>query len=154
MKRLTAAVGTALAIMMACAAPARADERGKEVEAFMAGYLALWNAHDAKAITERIYRFDGPNPRSTQAGLQAEFDRLKADGYDHSESVGIKACLLTPTEALVEFRFSRLKADGSALPPKARSSVYMVRKFPDGWRIHQLIGMDATAHIACTSYTG
>jgi ketosteroid isomerase-like protein len=153
MKRLTAAVCTALTIALACAAPVRADERGKEVEAFMASYLKLWNAHDAKAITEQIYRFDGPNPMGTKAGLQAEFDRLKAQGYDHSENISIKACLVTPAQALVEFRFSRLKADGSALPPRERASLYMARKFPDGWRINQLIGMDPTAHLTCTSYT-
>jgi hypothetical protein len=153
MKRLTVAVCTAFAIALACAAPVCADERGKEVEAFMAGYLKLWNAHDAKAITERIYRFDGPNSMGTEAGLQAEFDRLKAQGYDHSENISIRACLVTPAQALVEFRFSRLKADGVALPPRERASLYMVRKFPDGWRINQLIGMNPTAHLTCTSYT-
>ena len=89
----------------------------------------------------------------TQAGLQAEFDRLKAEGYDHSENISIKACLVTEAQALVEFRFSRLKADGTPLPPKARASLYMVRKFPDGWRINRLMGMNPTARLNCTSYT-
>jgi hypothetical protein len=137
---------------LACAS-ARADERGREVEAFMKGYLTLWNAHDAKAVTERIYRLDASNPMGTQAGLQAEFDRLKAQGYDHSNIISLKACMITPTQSVVEFRFSRLKKDGSALPPTERASLYFVRKFPDGWRINQLMGMDPTAHVTCTSYT-
>ena len=56
--------------------------------------------------------------------------------------------------ALVEFRFSRLKADGTPLPPKDRATLYFVRKFPDGWRITQLIGIDATANVSCTSASG
>jgi hypothetical protein len=151
MNRLTAACA-ALALTLACA-PARADERGREVEAFMRGYLTLWNAHDAKAIIERIYRMDGANPMGTLAGLQAEFDRLKAQGYDHSDLISLKACLITPTQSVVEFRFSRLKTDGSALPPTERASLYFVRRFPDGWRINQLMGMNPTAHVSCTSYT-
>jgi hypothetical protein len=143
--------GLALLLALACA-PARADERGREVEAFMRGYLALWNAHDAKAITERIYRFDGTNPMGTQAGLQAEFDRLKAQGYDHSDLISLNACMITPTQSVVEFRFSRLKTDGVALPPTERASLYFVRKFPDGWRINQLMGMNPSAHVTCTSF--
>jgi hypothetical protein len=151
MNRLTAACA-ALALTLACA-PARADERGREVEAFMRGYLTLWNAHDAKAIIERIYRMDRSNPMGTLAGLQAEFDRLKVQGYDHSDLISLKACLITPTQSVVEFRFSRLKTDGSALPPTERASLYFVRKFPDGWRINQLMGMNPTARVTCTSYT-
>jgi hypothetical protein len=143
--------GLALLLALACA-PARADERGREVEAFMRGYLTLWNAHDAKAITERIYRFDGTNPMGTQAGLQAEFDRLKAQGYDHSDLISLNACMITPTQSVVEFRFSRLKTDGTALPPTERASLYFVRKFPDGWRINQLMGMNPSAHVTCTSF--
>jgi hypothetical protein len=149
MKRLIAA---AFAIAAACG-PAHADERGKEVEAFMRGYLSLWNAHDAKAITERIYRFDGTNPMGTQAGLQGEFDRLKAQGYDHSDLISLNACMITATQAVVEFRFSRLKTDGTPLPPKERASLYMVRRFPDGWRINLLLGMTPSAHLTCSSYT-
>jgi len=37
------------------------------------------NAHDAAGVTTQIYRMDGPN--GTQAGLQANFDSLKAQGY-------------------------------------------------------------------------
>jgi hypothetical protein len=62
--------------------------------------------------------------------------------------------MVTATQALVEFRFSRLKTDGTPLPPKERASLYMVRKFPDGWRINLLMGMNPTARLNCTSYTG
>lgn len=139
------------AVAILLATPAFADERGREVEAFMAEYLRLWNAHDAHAITAHVYRFDRPNPMGDLAGLEAEFARLKAQGYDHSTKTSIEGCLIGRDRALAEFRFSRLKADGTPLPPKDRAGLYFLRRFPDGWRITQLVGIDASAKIACTS---
>jgi hypothetical protein len=88
---------------------------------------------------------------STPAGLQAQFDRLKAQGYDRSAKTAIEACVIGPNLALAEFRYSRLKADGTPLPPKDRATLYVLRKFPEGWRIVQLLGMDASAKVSCTS---
>ena len=117
----------------------------------METYLRLWNAHDAAAITSRIYRFDAPNPMGDEAGLAAEFARLKGQGYDHSTTAGIEACIVGPDQALAEMRFSRLKADGTALPPKDRASLYLLRHFPDGWRITRLVPLSATAKVSCKS---
>jgi hypothetical protein len=134
------------------AAPALADERGKEIVAVMTEYLRLWNAHDAQAVTTRIYRMDGAN--GTPAGLQANFDSLKAQGYDHSTAASIEGCLLSPTSGLAEMRFTRWKTDGTPLGPKDRVSLYQLRKFPDGWRITQMIPMDLSAHLNCQSAKG
>lgn len=139
------------AASLAVSGPVRADERGAEVKAFMEQYIALWNAHDAAAITQRIYRFDAPNPMGDLPGLSAEFARLKAQGYDRSTISGIEACVIGPDQAMAELRFSRLKTDGTPLPPKDRASLYLLRRFPDGWRITRLIGMSATAKITCRS---
>jgi len=142
------------ALILAAAAPVRADDRGVEVKAVMEQYLSLWNAHDAAAITARIYRFDSANPMGDRAGLEAEFARLKAQGYDHSVNAGIEACIVGPDQALAEFRFSRLKVDGTPLPPKDRATLYLLRRFPDGWRITRLIPMSATAKVSCKSAPG
>jgi hypothetical protein len=141
------------ALALAATTPARADRRGAEVKAFMEQYLSLWNAHDAAAINSRIYRLDPPNPMADLAGVQTEFARLRAQGYDHSTNDGIEACLIGPDQAMAEMRFSRLKADGTPLPPKDRASLYFLRRFPDGWRIVRIMGFSATAKIACKSTT-
>ncbi len=153
MKRLLTMTLAAIAIALA-GTPSRADERGREVEAFMREYLKLWNAHDAKTIHDRIYRLDSSNRMSTQEGLQATFDGLKAQGYDHSDLVSLNACMISEAQSVVEFRFRRLKADGSPVPPGDYASLYMVRKYPDGWRINVIMGMNPTAHVSCTSYAG
>lgn len=139
------------ALILVAAAPVRADERGAEVKAVMEQYISLWNAHDAAAITARVYRFDAPNPMGDLAGLEAEFARLKAQGYDHSVITGIEACVIARDQAMAELRFSRLKADGAPLPPKDRASLYLLRRFPDGWRITRLIGLSASAKVSCKS---
>jgi hypothetical protein len=141
----------ALAAVLIAASAAQAGPREREVEAVMDEYLRLWNAHDAAAITSRIYRFDGPNRMGERAGLEAEFARLKAQGYDHSDKISIEACLLTADSALAEFRFSRLKTDGTPLGPKDRATLYVLRRFPDGWRIVRLIPMSAGADLTCRS---
>jgi len=136
--------------LLACvfAAPAYADDKA-DMEAFMAGYLELWNAHDAAAITARIYRLDGNHPWSTREGMQAEFDRLKSQGYDKSDITSITGCVLGPDTGQVELRYVRLKTDGSFMPPKDRISLYRVKKFPDGWRVTGFSGLPAGGRMEC-----
>jgi ketosteroid isomerase-like protein len=140
------------ALIAAASLPARADERASDVEAFMEEYLRLWNAGDAGTITEKAYRFDAPNPFASKAGLQAEFDRLKKAGYSHSQSTSIEACWINATQALVELRYTRIKRDGTAMPPNERSTLYFVKKSADGLRINHLIPMNATTRWDCASY--
>jgi len=118
---------TLAASMLVLPPSARADERGRDVEALMADYTALWSAKDAHAIWSRIYRLDAGQNFHSEADLAAEFARLTAQGYDHSDLQTVRACLLTPKAALAVLRFSRLKADGTVLPPKDRASAYLLR---------------------------
>lgn len=143
----------ALTLAAAVAPLAQADERGRDVEALMGDYIRLWNAHDAHAVWTRIYRLDAAQAMHSEADLAAEFARLKAQGYDHSDLASIHACLLTRQTAMAVMRFSRLKTDGTPLPPKDRASLYQLRRFDDGWRIASLTGLDASASIDCTSTT-
>lgn len=134
----------------ALAAPAYADAKA-DIEAFMADYLKLWNAHDAGAITARVYRLEGNHPWNTREGLQAEFERLKAQGYDKSDISGIKGCILTPETGQVELRYVRLKTDGSFMPPKDRVSLYRLHKFSDGWRVTGFSALPAGGEMDCPS---
>jgi ketosteroid isomerase-like protein len=141
-----------LAVAALAALPALADERAREAEDFVREYVRLWNAGDAAAITSRIYRFDAPNnPMGTAAGLQRQFDQLKAQGYARSETLDVNGCLVSDNAALVELRYSRLKTDGTAMPPRERATLYQLRKSADGWRITELIPMDWNAKLNCTS---
>jgi hypothetical protein len=142
----------ALAFIVFTLAPAaRADERGREVEAVMDEYLRLWNLHDAQAVTERIYRMPAGSRMGTREGLQRNFDELRAQGYDHSTKNGLEGCLIGKDDGLAEFRFTRWKTDGAPLGPKERATLYRLHRFEDGWRITELIPMDPAAKINCRS---
>jgi hypothetical protein len=145
-----AVLGAALATPFLAPA-AGADARGGEVEAIIREYIALWNAHDAHAIWTRVYRLDAAQGMKSEADLAAGFSRLKADGYDHSDLQSVHACLLTSQVAMALLRFSRLKTDGSPMPPKDRLSIYMLRRFDDGWRVTGMTVADASARIDCAS---
>ena len=154
MRRCFAARAAVLAAALATpflAPAARADARGGEVEAIIREYIALWNAHDAHAIWTRVYRLDAAQGMKSEADLAAGFARLKAEGYDHSDLQSVRACLLTPRVAMALLRFSRLKTDGSPMPPKDRLSIYMLRRFDDGWRVTGMTAVDASARIDCAS---
>lgn len=151
--RTVLAAGVAV-IATACLAaiPARADERAKEVEDLMREYVRLWNAGDADAIAGRIYRLDNGGNNGTPAGLKASFASLKAQGYDHSDLHSVKGCLLSPNLALAEMRYSRMKTDGSPLAANL-ATLYKLRKTPEGWRIAELMTMDRSTTLTCTSMT-
>lgn len=141
-----------MAAVVALSAPAaRADAPAAEVEAFMRAYLTLWNAGDAAAISSRVYRFEAPNPWQQEAGLKAEFDRLKADGYLRSDVTGLEGCMITRDRAVVELRYIRVKTDGGFMPPKDRLSLYFLRKFPDGWRVTSFIAASPSMNLNCKS---
>ena len=144
MKRLPATFLAALLIT----SPAFADDKA-DMEAFMAKYLERWNAHDAAAITANFYRLEGNHPWSTNEGMQAEFDRLKSQGYDKSDIQSVTGCVLGPDTGQVELRYVRLKTDGSFMPPKDRASIYRLRKFADGWRVTGFSGMPASERVDC-----
>ena len=148
--RLTLHTAMLVAAIIATIAPARADDRA-DMERFMADYLERWNAHDASAITTRFYRLEGNHPWNTEAGMRAEFDRLKSQGYTVSDIHGIVGCSLGPDTGQVELRFTRLTSDGGFMPPKDRTSLYKLRKFEDGWRVTGMSALPAGTRMECPS---
>jgi ketosteroid isomerase-like protein len=143
----------ALTLTAALAPGARADERARDVETLMADYTRLWSAKDAHAIWDHIYRLDPGQSFKSEADLAAEFARLTAQGYNHSDLQSVHGCLLTPKTALAVLRFSRLKADGTPLPPTNRASAYLLRRFDDGWRVTALLPFSASTRLDCASTT-
>jgi hypothetical protein len=142
----------ALILALLLGGPALADDGGREAEAFLRDYTRVWATKDPAALSARFYRFDNPaTPMATQAGVAAEFARLAEAGYDRSAIAGVEGCQLSPQSALGVIRFTRLLRDGRPMPPKDRATLYVLRRFPDGWRITAMVPMSASAHIACRS---
>lgn len=133
-RKIGMGVGAALAV--AISAGALAQDANAEIVAKMNEYLTLWNAHDAAGVIANVYRMAPGSRMGTVEGLKAEFERLKTqENYQRSVSHGIRACTTGPDTGLGEMRYTRLKTDGSFIPPEMRTTVYQLRRFPDGWRI-------------------
>lgn len=132
-KTMATMSGAALAAVLTAGAMAQGGGEA-EIDAKMREYVALWNARDPAPLIANVYRMPD-NAIGTVAGLQANFDQLKAQGYSHSVLHGVRACLLAPDSGLGEMRYTRLKTDGSFMPPEMRTTVYQLKKFSDGWRI-------------------
>ena len=143
--RLVIAAAGAIALQL----PAHAQDLKGDMEYFMSEYLRAWNAHDAATIVRDFYRLDPGHRWSTVEGLQAEFDRLKAQGYDRSEVHGITGCVISADAGQVELRFTRLKTDGGFMRPTDRVSVYQVRRFEEGWRATSMAALPEGERMTC-----
>ena len=144
-----AAFLVAALLTVAVSATALAQDANAQLNNVMAQYLRLWNAHDAATIVDRIYRLEPTHPWATKEGLKAEFDRLKAQGYSHSDIHGLSACMTGPDTGQVELRFARLKTDGTAMPPGDRLSIYRLKQFSDGWRVVGMGGGNLQTGMTC-----
>ena len=129
------AVLAVLASPACTSAPPQTPESA--VEQFMWDYTRAWNRHDAATIARDFYR-TGPTVEEQIASLERSFESLRAQGYDHSDIFEVKACMTGPDTAWAGMKFSRLKTDGTPLPPKDRASSYTLKRFEDGWRIVKL----------------
>ena len=141
------AAGLAMAASQAFAAATAADE----LQRLFADYTAMWSAKDAEGIWAKVYRPGRGLRFQSAADVGQELKRLSDQGYDHSVINSVRPCLLAAQDGVVEFRYTRLKTDGGFMPPKDRAGLYVVHKYPEGWRIVSILPMDARAKVDCTS---
>lgn len=141
-------VGVVALILAGCAGAPEALSPEKTVEQFMWDYTKTWNKHDSATIARDFYRM-GPDVAAQTESLERGFVNLRGQGYHDSDIHEIKACITGADTAWAGMKFSRLKADGEALPPKDRASSYELKKFADGWRITRLTGGDAGKPLVC-----
>ena len=113
-----------------------------EVEAHIRGYIEHWNASDMASVWANFYRLDASNRIKTQDDVQAIFDGLVAEGYDHTELGRVEPIRLGPDQYLARVRFTRFRTDGSEMAPGERGCDYQLRRFPDGWRITAVLATD------------
>lgn len=110
------------------------DDAG-DIERHIRGYIDHWNARDAGAVWSRFYRLDPTHRMKGPADVRAILEGLDAEGYERTVIDALEPVLLGPDEAVAKVTYTRLKTDGSAMPPAKRRIEYALRRFPDGWRI-------------------
>lgn len=152
MMRVTLAKLFLLSLLASCAAP-QAGQRvvaPPQIASMMANYVELWSRGEVERIVEEAYsvpftiiRADGSmsfeDEQALSEFLADTFAQLRARGYERSTLNGYETCRVHGDIAVVEMSFTRLLQDGSVMGNPERTSTYVLRRTPSGFRIAGLV---------------
>ena len=123
----------------------RPAESADQVEALMQRYFDAFNACDVEAVKacwhvpgwvsngEENRTIDSVDQlTSTYAAL---FERLKGEGWDHSELIDEDIDMVNDTLATVRIQFRRVDQNGEVMPPVERAAMFKVMLFDGEWKI-------------------
>lgn len=123
----------------------RPVESADGVEALMQRYFDAFNACDVEEVKacwhvpgwvsngEENRTIDSVDQlASTYAAL---FERLKSEGWDHSELIDEDIDMVNDTLATVRIHFRRVDQSGEVMPPEERAAMFKVMLFDGEWKI-------------------
>ncbi len=137
-------------LIMACLflTPAIGQSQQAEIRALFEEPNGYFSRGEAKKISERTVRapmWRGASPAAlyeTTADVEALFNRatstIRAEGYDHSEILGLEIQLVNLDTAIVDMAYRRFLKDGTVMGPQRREATYWVLRTDAGWRITAL----------------
>jgi len=134
-----------------------ADEAGAKLYE----YFEVFNARDKEKVANHIYstpvHIGGgtghrvlADPDAATANLTSLYEQIEAQGWKESVIDNLEICHLSATLALVDTRYSRMDHDGEPIPPAVRTTLYVLQKIDDNWRIVAFYGHDADNRPTCT----
>ena len=123
----------------------RPVEADGQVEALMQRYFDAFNAADVEAVKDcwhaPAWTSNGEANRSLvtldEVGEMyvALFEKIKAEGWDHSELIDEEIDVVNDTLATVKIHFRRVNQDGEVMLPKVRGGMYKVLLIDGEWKI-------------------
>lgn len=135
-----------------------ADE-SDEASAKLYEYFEAFSAKDKNRIATTIYstpvHIGGTahrvlaDPDAAVANLTRLYAEIEAQGWVESKIDNLQICVLSDSLALVDTRYSRLKANGEAIPPAVRTTLYVLQKIDSDWRIVAFYGHDNDRRPRC-----
>lgn len=149
----------AIALILLCSPPSGADEKA-DAGAKVYEYFATFNAKDVEKIARQIYstpvhvgggdshRVLADEPAAV-ANLNGLFEQIEAQGWRESRIEDVEVCLASATLALVDTRYSRIDHDGKPIPPAIRTTLYVLQKIDNSWRIVAFYGHDNGSRPGC-----
>ena len=123
-------------------------------------YFDTFNQKDVRKVATEIYRTPVQigggaghrvleNADAAIANLNNLFGQIEAQGWVESRIEDLKVCVASKTLALVDTRYSRLDQDGKAIPPAIRTTLYVLQKIDDDWRIVAFYSHDNDTRPEC-----
>ena len=116
-----------------------------EVEILMQRYFDAFNAADTEAI-KMCWHTPGwiSNGESNQelktiedvgAIYKSLFEKIKSEGWDHSELIDEDIEMINLKLAMVKIHFKRIDKEGNVMMPKVRKGMYKVLKIDNEWKL-------------------
>jgi hypothetical protein len=123
-------------------------------------YFAEFNAKNIETVANDIYSTpvhigggDGhrvlADPAAAVANLSGLYEQIEAQGWVESRIENLKVCMASETLALVDTRYSRIDEDGEPIPPAIRTTLYVLQKIDNDWRIVAFYGHDNDNRPSC-----
>lgn len=141
-----------------CGIGVAADE-AEEASAKLYEYFEAFSAKASERIATQIYgtpvHIGGTahrvleDPDAAVANLTRLYGQIEAQGWVESRIDNLQVCVLSENLVLVDTRYSRLKADGEAIPPAVRTTLYVVQRVDGDWRIVAFYGHDNDRRPSC-----
>ena len=149
---------TALLAVFVCS-PIFADG-AEDAGAKLYEYFATFNAKNVDKVANEIYstpvHIGGGSghrilatPAEAIENLTNLYGQIEAQGWVESKISDLQICMASETLALVDTRYSRLTRDGEPIPPAIRTTLYVLQKMDDDWRIVAFYGHDNDHRPSC-----
>ena len=118
----------------------------KGVEAHMKRYVELCNKEAFEKVAHEIHHAPvlgrvnqkvhvDPTAEAVRARFISAWEQIKKAGWHRSVIQDMDIRVAGPNMAFVDMDFTRVKADGTAMPPGRRTWSYVLLKREAGWRI-------------------
>ena len=125
-------------------------------------YFAAFNAGKWETVANEMYSTpvhigggEGhrvlADPAAAVANLVTLHEQIAAQGWKESVIDDLQVCVLSPSLALVDTRYSRMTEDGEPIPPAVRTTLYVLQKLDGTWRIVAFYGHDPDVRPTCAA---
>lgn len=123
-------------------------------------YFAAFNDKDVERIAHKIYstpvQIGGgaghriyADPADAIENLNGLFEQIEAQGWVESRIENLRICVASDSLALVDTRYSRIDQDGKPIAPAIRTTLYVLQKIDNDWRIVAFYGHDNDNRPSC-----
>ena len=123
-------------------------------------YFAEFNEKDIETVANYIYstpvHIGGgsghrvlADPAAAIENLTGLYEQIEAQGWVESRIDNLKICVASETLALVDTRYSRIDKDGNVIPPAIRTTLYVLQKIDNEWRVVAFYGHDSDVRPTC-----
>ena len=149
-----------LTLAAGCAAADDAADAGAKIHQ----YFDVFNDRDKETVANDIYatpvHIGGGSghgvlvdPQAAIINLTNLYEQIDAQGWKESVIENLQTCLLSDSLALVDTRYSRMDNDGEPIPPAIRTTLYVLQKVNDDWRIVAFYAHDNDKRPTCNKET-